>query len=156
MATFREEHGRGREAMATRIIRAVALRRVVGRALAGLVVVVVVGASLAGTASAKTTKVAVDDNFFKPKRVTVHVGDKVTWKWEGFVAHNVTVEKGPKKFKSATKSDGTFSRVIKKPGVYRIVCTIHPGMTMKLTAVKARPPTTTTTSTPATTAPPGP
>ena len=81
-----------------------------------------------------TKKVTVNDNYFKPKKVTLAVGDKVTWKWKGFSAHNVTVLKGPQKFESRTQSSGRFSRVIKKPGVYKIVCTLHPGMTMSLRA----------------------
>jgi plastocyanin len=104
-------------------------------------------APVAGAAG-PSTKISVDDNFFKPKKATVEVGDRVTWKWDGYVAHNVTVEKGPQKFKSATQADGNFSRVVKKAGVYRIVCTLHPGMTMKLTAVKAAPPTTAPTTPP--------
>jgi plastocyanin len=107
-------------------------------------------ASTASVAGADTTTISVDDNFFKPKKVTVEVGDKVTWKWDGFVAHNVVVEKGPQKFKSKIQSEGKYSKVIKKPGVYRIVCTLHAGMKMKLTAVPAPPPTTA----PPTSAPP--
>lgn len=120
------------------------------RAIAVAVVAVVALAILAPAtgAAGPNTKISVDDNFFKPKKVTVEVGDQVTWRWDGYVAHNVTVEKGPQKFKSKTKSDGTFSRVIKKAGVYRIVCTLHPGMTMKLTAVNAPPPTTAPTTPP--------
>ena len=79
-----------------------------------------------------TKKVTVNDNFFKSKKVTVAAGDTVTWKWKGFSAHNVTVLKGPQKFESKTQSSGTFSRVIKKPGTYKIVCTLHPGMEMSL------------------------
>jgi plastocyanin len=97
--------------------------------------------------AAETTKVSVNDNYFKPKRVTVGVGDKVTWVWKGFLSHNVTVVKGPRKFKSKTQSDGRFSRAITKPGTYRIVCTIHPGMEMKLIA---RPETATTSAPPTT------
>jgi plastocyanin len=88
------------------------------------------------------TTISVDDNFFEPKRVTVEVGDKVTWKWDGFVAHNVVVKKGPQKFKSKIQSEGKFSRTIKDPGRYRIVCTLHPGMTMRLRAVEPPPATT--------------
>ena len=121
------------------------------RGMAVAVTAVVALAILASAASAAAPhKISVDDNFFKPKKVTVDVGDRVTWKWDGYVAHNVTVEKGPQKFKSKTKADGTFSRVIKKAGVYRIVCTLHPGMTMRLTAVKAPPPTTGPTAPPST------
>jgi plastocyanin len=117
-----------------------------------LTIAVVVGlvtlTSLAPAAGAATKTVSVDDNFFKPKRLTVTAGDTVKWKWDGFVAHNVTVEKGPQKFKSRTKSEGTFVRVIKKPGVYKIVCTLHPGMTMRLTATPPVAPTTTTSVAP--------
>jgi plastocyanin len=120
------------------------------RAISAAVIAVVALAIVAPPTSAAgpNTKISVDDNFFKPKKVTVEVGDQVTWKWDGYVAHNVSVEKGPQKFTSKTKSDGTFSRVIKKAGVYRIVCTLHPGMTMRLTAVKPPPPTTAATAPP--------
>lgn len=107
---------------------------------------VVAGALLlvpAAGAQGTGTTVSVDDNFFKPKKLTVTVPEKVTWKWDGFVAHNVVVEKGPQKFKSKIQSEGTFTRVIKKPGVYKIHCTLHPGMTMKITAEEPVAPTTT-------------
>jgi len=81
-----------------------------------------------------TKKVAVNDNYFKAKKVTVAIGTKVTWKWKGFAVHDVTVVKGPQKFESKQQSSGTFSRVIKKPGAYKIVCTLHPGMEMSLRA----------------------
>ncbi len=91
-----------------------------------------------------TKRVKVLDNFFKPKKVQVVVGTKVTWKWDGVAAHNVTVTNGPQKFKSKTIAKGKFSRTITKPGKYLIVCTIHPGMNMVLRA-KNPPPVTTTT-----------
>ncbi|MEX2256178.1 MAG: plastocyanin/azurin family copper-binding protein [Acidimicrobiia bacterium] len=129
--------------MGSRIMRGVAASTF---AVLGLVVV-------APAAGATDTRVSVDDNFFKPKKVAVEVGDKVTWKWDGFVAHNVVVEKGPQKFKSRTQAEGKFSRVIKKPGTYKIVCTLHPGMTMKIVATEPVPepsPTTPPTAPPAT------
>lgn len=88
--------------------------------------------------------VQVLDNIFKPKKVKVTVGTKVTWKWGGVAAHNVVVTKGPQKFKSKTITDGQYSRTITKPGKYLIVCTLHPGMDMVLRAVPAPPVTTTT------------
>jgi plastocyanin len=66
--------------------------------------------------------------------VTLTVGDKVTWKWEGYAIHDVAVVKGPQKFESKQQSSGTFTRTIKKPGTYKIVCTIHPGMQMTIKA----------------------
>lgn len=104
----------------------------------------------AAKSKAKKT-VTVGDNFYKKSKITVLVGDKVTWNFIGRGIHDVVVEKGPAKFESKKRSYGyKFSKVLKKPGVYQIVCTLHPSMTMKLT-VKAPPASTTTTLTPATT-----
>ncbi len=94
-----------------------------------------------------TKTVQVLDNSFKPRKVKVVVGTKVTWKWGGVAAHNVVVTNGPQKFKSKTFAKGKYSRTITKPGKYLIVCTIHPGMNMQLRARTAPPPTTTTTTT---------
>ncbi len=38
------------------------------------------------------------------------------------------------KFRSGTKSSGTFRKRIRRGGRYRIVCTVHPGMDMTLRA----------------------
>lgn len=114
--------------------------------------------SLAGPAAAQTEPstttttlvgppektVQVLDNVFTPKKAKVSVGTKVTWKWGGVAAHNVVVTKGPQKFKSKTITKGKYSRTIKKPGKYLIVCTIHPGMDMVLRATNPPPVTTTT------------
>jgi plastocyanin len=88
-------------------------------------------------------KVKVGDNYFKPKKVTVVVGNKVVWKWIGTAIHDVVVDEGPKEFESKKFARGKFKRRIKEPGVYEIVCTLHPGMEMTLTALPAPPPTTT-------------
>jgi plastocyanin len=91
----------------------------------------------------KKVKVKVGDNYFKPKKVTVVVGDTVVWKWVGTAIHDVVVDEGPKKFKSKKQARGKFKRKIVAPGLYEIVCTLHPGMEMTLTAEPAPPPTTT-------------
>ena len=60
-------------------------------------------------------------------------GTKVTWRWSGKDMHNVAVTKGPVKFRSSLKSSGTYSKTVRPPGTYTIVCTIHqPDMKMKL------------------------
>lgn len=100
----------------------------------------------AGAQSNPTVKVG--DNFYKPKKLTVTAGDKVTWKWVGSALHDVVVKKGPQKFKSKKQAEGKYSKVLLEPGTYRIVCTLHPGMEMKLTVEPAPPPTTVLTSAP--------
>jgi plastocyanin len=44
----------------------------------------------------------------------------------------VTVKRGPVKFRTSTKSKGTFRKKMTRRGTYRIVCTIHPGMNLTL------------------------
>jgi len=117
---------------------------------AGLLALIGAGAAVAAPSqgdapsTAVTVSVSVDDNFFQPKKLTVTVPQKVTWEWDGLVAHNVDVEKGPQTFKSKTQTKGTFSRTIRKPGKYQIVCTLHPGMEMTIRAKSGRPSTTST------------
>ena len=98
------------------------------------------------TPAAKPASIQLGDNFFQPNHLTVSAGTKVTWTWTGNSTHNVTVESGPQKFRSVDQASGTFSRVMTKPGVYKIVCTFHPGMDLTLTVRKAKTPRTTTTS----------
>jgi plastocyanin len=95
--------------------------------------------AVAAPAMSKRKSVEVDDNYFvekgKPRTVTVHVGDKVEWEWEDDAVnpHNVTVKKGPVKFRSKTKTSGTYVKKLKKAGTYRIVCTIHASQGMRMT-----------------------
>ncbi len=80
--------------------------------------------------AAKTVR--VDDDVFRPGSLTISSGTTVVWRWVGDNPHNVTVTRGPVKFRSSTKRSGTFSRRMRRGGRYRIVCTIHPGMDMTL------------------------
>ncbi|HEX2086979.1 MAG TPA: plastocyanin/azurin family copper-binding protein [Solirubrobacteraceae bacterium] len=100
-------------------------------ALAALAAAISVAAALAIPAFAATT-VRVDDDVFRPGSLTVSKGTTVRWRWVGDDLHNVTVTRGPVKFKSATKRSGTFSKKMRRRGRYRIVCTVHPGMDMRL------------------------
>ena len=103
--------------------------------LAGLLGILAVAAP----AMSKHKSLEIDDNYFvgkgKPHTVTVHVGDKVEWEWEDGAVnpHNVTVKKGPVKFHSKTQTSGTFEKKLKKPGTYKIICTIHVSQGMKMT-----------------------
>jgi plastocyanin len=103
---------------------------------------VVLLAALAATllvavpAVSKRRSVEVDDNYFvrqgSPPTVRVMRNDTVVWVWEGSNPHNVTVTSGPARFNSRTQSSGTYRRKVTRRGSYRIVCTIHPGMAMRL------------------------
>jgi len=104
-----------------------------------LVAILVAAASavLATQALAATRSVKVGDNYFVRKgstpTVTVRKGTKVTWRWSGKQTHNVTVTRGPVKFRSSFKSSGTFSKTLRRAGTYTIICSIHqPDMKMKL------------------------
>ena len=95
--------------------------------------VLAVSLSVAAPANA-VTRVRVGDDFFRPASLTVRVGTTVVWRWVGDNPHNVTVTRGPVKFRSGTKSSGTYRKRIRRGGRYRIVCTVHPGMDMVLRA----------------------
>ena len=88
-------------------------------------------AALAPPALAAKT-VRVDDDVFRPGSLTISAGTTVVWRWVGDSPHNVTVTRGPVKFRSSTKSSGRFSKRMRRGGRYRIVCTVHPGMVMTL------------------------
>jgi plastocyanin len=100
--------------------------------VAGGVAVVTAGA-LAVPALAATKSVQVKDNKFVAKSITVKKGTTVKWVWKGSAPHDVTVTKGPAKFKSSVKTSGSFSKKLTKAGTYSIVCTIHaPDMKMTI------------------------
>jgi plastocyanin len=90
--------------------------------------------ALASSASAATIKLG--DSFFSPDSKTVSVGTKVKFKWIGAKKHNVTKKSGPGgAFNSVTtKSDGVnFAKTFNRAGVYKLICTVHPEMHLKIT-----------------------
>jgi plastocyanin len=105
------------------------MRKIAVTALAALAL-----AAIAGSAQAATIKVG--DNFFNPSRKTVSVGTKVKFKWVGRHPHNVVKSGGPggRLASGTTRRRGVnLAKRFGKRGTYRFVCTIHPGMGMKLT-----------------------
>ncbi len=103
--------------------------------LALLAAVALLGA-LAATSLAATRTVKLGDDWFVSARGThsavIRKGSTVKWVWTGHRRHNVTGESGPVTFHSRSKGSGTFSKRFTRRGLYTIVCTIHPGMEMKL------------------------
>lgn len=100
--------------------------------VAGGVAVALTGA-LAVPALAATKSVQVKDNKFVARSITVKKGTTVKWVWKGKAPHDVSVSKGPAKFKSKIQTSGRFSKKLTKAGTYTIICTIHqPDMKMTI------------------------
>jgi plastocyanin len=78
----------------------------------------------------------VDNSFVRGRegpRLSVRAGTVVTWRWRSQSSHNLSVRSGPERFRAATRSRGVLHRRFGRPGVYRIVCTLHsPGMGMTI------------------------
>jgi plastocyanin len=104
------------------------------------------GLALAASSSkGKTRKVSVNDNYYGPAKLTVHVGDTIDWVWSDDATdeHDVDVRsapKGVKKFQSDTLISGeSFKRKLTTPGTYKIICTFHEEEMKMTITVKKRP-----------------
>ncbi len=89
-------------------------------------------AGLAGAATTKT--VTLKEIAFSPKAISISKGTTVKFAFrDGTTVHNVT-STGSKRFKTVSnRSSGTHSRTFSRAGTYRYVCTLHPGMTGRIT-----------------------
>lgn len=100
------------------------------RIAVGLIAGAVAFAALAAPASTATTRsITVGDDYFVKDDATITVSVKrntrVKWLWRGEAPHNVTVSRGPVKFKSKTMTEGSYSKLMTRAGTYRLYCTIH-------------------------------
>jgi plastocyanin len=99
----------------------------------------------ATSSSGKTRTVSVNDNYYGPSKITVHVGDSINWRWseQETDVHDValkTAPKGVKKFASDPLAAGeTFKRKLTRPGTYKIICTFHEEEMKMTITVKKRP-----------------
>ncbi len=85
-----------------------------------------------------TRTVSVGNDFFSPKRLSVSSGTTVRWRWRSSAnTHNVKLSRGPRGtrgFKSKTRdAPYSYTRRLVRRGGYTLVCTIHSGMTQKIT-----------------------
>ena len=74
--------------------------------------------------------VAIMDNFFDPRSLSIEKDDKVTWVWRGDNSHNVTftkVPRGASKRSADTRDEGRWARSFRRRGLYRYICTVHAG-----------------------------
>ncbi|MGH2837472.1 MAG: cupredoxin domain-containing protein [Thermoleophilaceae bacterium] len=100
-----------------------------------------VALALAAVAHAATEEVAIKDNFFKPERVEINKGDKVTWRWKGSDLHNVAIKKPDSdriSTESAFKTEGRFTHQFGRVGTWRIHCETHPRK-MRMKVVVSQP-----------------
>jgi plastocyanin len=101
--------------------------------------------AVAATSKGKVRTVSVNDSYYTPLQLTVHVGDTVRWRWsdDETDVHDVVLKTGPKgvkKFASEPLAAGdTFQRKLTTRGKYKIICTFHEEeMSMTIT-VKKKP-----------------
>src|SRR5207253_4798767 len=76
--------------------------------------------------AAGSTQVAIGDNTFTPKEISIPVGGTVTWTHQGQRKHTVTADDGS--FKSDTLEAGaTFKQTFAKAGTFPYYCEFHGG-----------------------------
>jgi plastocyanin len=99
-----------------------------------LVALAVVALGGCGGSSSKSSPGAVSMKGlrFHPANMDVKVGEKVTWKNDDNVDHNVTATGGAKFMSQAFGHGNTYSFTPRKAGTISYVCTLHPGMVGKL------------------------
>lgn len=111
------------------------MRRIATLTLTAIVALAALPAFGDAAQAAPTVTVKVGDFFFKPRHKTVRRGTKVRFKWIGNSRHNVVKTRGPgRRFRSRTTSKRgvNFVKRFTKRGTYRLICTLHPWMRMKL------------------------
>jgi plastocyanin len=105
--------------------------------LAVSVVLVLSLVALSGIAGARaSTKINVGDDFFSPDKKTIADGTKVKFNWIGDDEHDVVKKKGPGGDFGSGPLEGSgvlFKHKFKKTGTYKIICTLHEDMKLKLT-----------------------
>ena len=92
-------------------------------------------AGAGGADVANKRAVDVGDDFFSPDKLSISAGTKLAFNWIGKDDHNVTKKKGPGGgFASATTDARgvNFQKKFKKAGTYKLICTVHDGMKMKV------------------------
>ena len=72
---------------------------------------------------------------FQPDKVQVAVGQKVTWRNDETVPHNVVAEEGADFKSEVFGMDKTYSFTPTEAGTIKYECTLHPGMVGELDVV---------------------
>jgi plastocyanin len=80
------------------------------------------------TALKPTDVIGMKSLRFKPEHVQVPVGQKVTWRNQEGVPHDVKADSGASFSSKTFGKDGTFSWTPDTAGTVTYECTLHPGM----------------------------
>jgi plastocyanin len=79
------------------------------------------------TMAGSRVDVRVDDLAYRIRNLSVPLDATVRWRFHGSAYHDVTVANGPVGFASRWSLRGdSFSRRFRKPGTYRLFCSLHP------------------------------
>jgi len=84
---------------------------------------------LASAAATYTTKLR--DSYFSPSTINARGKTTVRFVWSGKLAHNLVGRGIPDKYVKARVRHRTLTRTYGR-GIYTLLCTIHPGMELKL------------------------
>lgn len=79
------------------------------------------------TVARAVERVKIVDFAFRPRRIEISRGTQVRWVNRGAIAHTTTSNTGI--WDSGTMGAGdVYSRVFKRAGTFRYLCTLHPAM----------------------------
>ncbi|WP_314173859.1 cupredoxin domain-containing protein [Streptomyces winkii] len=85
-------------------------------------------------AKAADHTIKIKDMAYAQPKLTVKVGETVTWVNEDSAPHTVTTTSGPEKLDSGNLEKGeSWSYTFKKAGTYSYYCGVHPDMKAKIT-----------------------
>lgn len=71
---------------------------------------------------------------FSPRSLSISKGSKVTFSFrDQYTAHNVISRSGRRFANIDGRTSGSVSRTFRRAGIYRYVCTLHPGMSGAIT-----------------------
>jgi plastocyanin len=100
-------------------------------AAAGPAVTTAAGAGARGGA---TRTVTLKDISFMPRSLAIARGTTVAFAFrDDGTTHDVTSTGASRFTKIAARSSGSVRRTFRRAGTYRYVCTLHPGMTGRIT-----------------------
>lgn len=107
-------------------------RRPVATLAVSVFAVAAVGGQTAASAATVRT-VTLKDIAFSPKSLSISKGSTVRFAFrDGTTTHNVA-SIGRRRFKTiGNRSSGSQSRIFTRVGTYRYACTLHPGMTGRI------------------------